>query len=121
MLIDQMSEQQSPLFVVGSSGIDYALTSHWAMQPECRESLREIDCRGSIHEPNCDGPSREPTLDRGAIHDYPDRGTIHDIATLRPVEQLVVITGSCSPVNDRQIGWASNMASRPYRSMPPSD
>ena len=26
--------------------------------------------------------------------------------TFGPVEQLVVMTGSCSPVNDRQIGWA---------------
>ncbi len=26
--------------------------------------------------------------------------------TFGPVEQLVVITGSCSPVNDRQISWA---------------
>lgn len=76
-VIERMSAQKSPLFVVGSSGIEYALTAHWA-----------AECSGSL----C-----EPTLDRGAIHDN---------STLGPVEQLVVITGSCSPVNDRQIGWA---------------
>ncbi len=62
-ILDQVSNQKNPRFMVGSSGIEYALTQHW-------------------------GTERP------------------DTPTFGPVEQLVVITGSCSPVNDRQISWA---------------
>lgn len=93
-IIERISERNSPLFVVGSSGIEYALTSYWANEP--------VDCPGSP------GSILDRKLDRTAIHDTvgllgkaQQKGTTFDA-----VEQLVVITGSCSPVNDRQIVWA---------------
>jgi uncharacterized protein YgbK (DUF1537 family) len=55
-------------FVVGSSGLDYALIAHWR-------------ATGGLP------PKPE----------FPDPG---------PVERLVVVSGSCSPVTERQIRWA---------------
>ncbi|MEQ1825739.1 MAG: four-carbon acid sugar kinase family protein [Pirellula sp.] len=62
-LLDRIAKDKSPRFMVGSSGIEYALTQYWDLP---KPAL--------------------PSFDR--------------------VEQLVVITGSCSPVNERQIEWA---------------
>ena len=59
-------------FVLGSSGIEYALTEHWLRSGRL-DSMR--------------------TRPAG----FPKFG---------PVKQVVGITGSCSPVNDRQILWA---------------
>jgi uncharacterized protein YgbK (DUF1537 family) len=55
-------------FVVGSSGLDYALIAHWR-------------ATGGLP------PKPE----------FPDPG---------PVERLVVVSGSCSPVTERQVRWA---------------
>jgi 3-oxoisoapionate kinase len=55
------------LFVVGSSGVEYALTAEW----QSRET-----------------PSPLPSF------------------SAAPVESLIVVSGSCSPVTDRQIAWA---------------
>jgi 3-oxoisoapionate kinase len=63
---------ERPLFVIGSSGVEYALSAYW-------NATGQIDSIRS-HTPG------KPAFDA--------------------VEQLVVVTGSCSPVNDRQIGWA---------------
>jgi 3-oxoisoapionate kinase len=72
-ILDAMAKPDAPNFVVGSSGIEYALTAHWANKADANQGKNAT-------------------------------------ATTRPtygsVEQLVVITGSCSPVNDRQIAWA---------------
>jgi uncharacterized protein YgbK (DUF1537 family) len=70
--LDSMAHTTSPKFMVGSSGIEYALTSHWC-QTGRMSALQ----------------SSEPVRPR-----------------FGPAQQLMVITGSCSPVNDRQLGWA---------------
>ena len=58
-------ERETPLFVVGSSGVEYALTAHWR-------------ATGELAEPQeFEGPGE--------------------------VEQLVAVSGSCSPVTDGQI------------------
>jgi 3-oxoisoapionate kinase len=62
-ILERMTTHDSPAFVVGSSGIEYALTAFWAAAPSVRPTFGAVD-------------------------------------------QLVVITGSCSPVNERQIAWA---------------
>jgi 3-oxoisoapionate kinase len=61
-----------PGFVVGSSGVEYALTAHW-------------EAAGGFETMRSHRPGR------------PSFG---------PVGQIAVVTGSCSPVNDRQIAWA---------------
>lgn len=60
-----LNQQERCRFVVGSSGVEYALTSAW---PELREAT--------------------------------------PLPTFSKADRLLVITGSCSPVNDRQISWA---------------
>jgi 3-oxoisoapionate kinase len=64
----QQAVSVPPLFVVGSSGIEYALTAAW----------RE---RGDLPPPPA--PPRP-----------------------QPVPQLLVLSGSCSPVTERQLRWA---------------
>lgn len=73
-LLQSMSEPGTTTFVLGSSGIESALTSYWEQAGEI-ESLRSH---------------------------FPERPTFGS------VKQLLAITGSCSPVNDRQITWAEN-------------
>ena len=70
--LDDLARTQSPLFTVGSSGVEYALTAHWEETGE----LASLQSHAS-------GRPQFPA-----------------------VEQLLAITGSCSPVNDRQIGHA---------------
>ncbi len=70
--IEQLAEPDKPQFLVGSSGVEYALTQHWAQSGHLESLLS--------HPPG-----------------QPKFGS---------TEQLVVITGSCSPVNARQIDWA---------------
>ena len=69
-ILDSVAKQRTPSYMVGSSGIEYALTQFW-------------ETAGQL----------EPKL-------------VADRPTFGAVEQIVVITGSCSPVNDRQIAWA---------------
>ncbi len=71
-VIQALVDSTAPRFVLGSSGIEYALTAHWQNS-------------GEMAKLQSHAPSR------------PRFGA---------AEQLVVITGSCSPVNDRQIAWA---------------
>lgn len=66
-LLEAMSRRAHPLFIAGSSGIEYALTAHWQRQP-----------RGP--RPRQLGPPA-------------------------PVGQMLVVSGSCSPVSDRQLQW----------------
>jgi 3-oxoisoapionate kinase len=61
-------ERQHPLFIVGSSGVEYALTLHWKNA-------------GIVQKP----PPLPP---------------------LKPVDQLIVMAGSASPVTAKQIEWA---------------
>jgi uncharacterized protein YgbK (DUF1537 family) len=93
-IIERISERHSPLFVVGSSGIEYALTSFWGTQP-----VDGLGSRGSCFNRIMDfAPNHDtgPTL----LKSQQKRRTFD------AVEQLLVITGSCSPVNERQIAWA---------------
>lgn len=61
------ASREAPLFVCGSSGIEYALTAHWQKAGLLKES------------PVFSGA--------GAVN------------------QMVVVSGSCAPVTDRQIAW----------------
>ena len=65
-------EQQKPLFVAGSSGVEYALTEHWQAEHAHPAALRE-----------------------------------HGLPAASPVDRVLVVSGSCSPVTDRQIAWAA--------------
>jgi 3-oxoisoapionate kinase len=69
VLIELQRQENKPLFVAGSSGIESALTQAWK--------------------------------DRGMLK---DAGEVVQPAS--PVEPIVAVSGSCSPVTDRQIGWA---------------
>ena len=69
MIWEAQAREQKPLFVAGSSGIEYALTSHWQTS--------------GLVSPNK-----------------------RDAASPQPVDRAVVMSGSCSPVTDRQIAWA---------------
>lgn len=70
--IQGLVDREPPKFVLGSSGIEYALSQFWE-EKGLIESLRSH-------------PSGQPKFSA--------------------TEQLVVITGSCSPVNARQVAWA---------------
>jgi uncharacterized protein YgbK (DUF1537 family) len=63
--------QRAPHFVIGSSGVEYALAAHW---------------RAS-----------------GIISDQRA-----EFAPLKPVEQLLAVSGSASPMTAQQIEWAGN-------------
>jgi uncharacterized protein YgbK (DUF1537 family) len=67
-LMWSQASRETPLFVVGSSGVEYALTAHWRATGELAESQEFEDAGG--------------------------------------VEQVVAVSGSCSPVTDGQIGRA---------------
>ena len=71
-LIERMQPASAPLFAIGSSGMEYALTAGW------EKSGRIASLRSH-------------------------QGGRPEFAA---VEQLLVMTGSCSPVNERQIDWA---------------
>ena len=67
-LIERLARGATPLFVVGSSGIEYALTAHWSRSGK-------VDLKPAL----------------------PGFGA---------VKQMLILTGSCSPVNERQIDCA---------------
>jgi len=68
--------EQKPLFVAGSSAIESALTQHWRTAGS--QTPLETDT----------------STTRSPRH------------SLEPADRVVVVSGSCSPVTDRQIGWA---------------
>ena len=68
MLLEHMARQQAPLFVVGSSGVEYALVAHWRAEGRLPANVT-----------------------------MPSSG---------PVDRLLVVSGSCSPVTGAQIGAA---------------
>lgn len=71
-MIQAMAESPSPILIVGSSGVEYALTACWSQS----SNLAQLQTH----------PSGQP--------EFP------------ATDQLLVLTGSCSPVNDRQIARA---------------
>lgn len=66
-LVELQRREDKPLFVVGSSAIESALTNRWRTLGQIRP--REMPPPGAV-------------------------------------DRLLVVSGSCSPVTDRQIGWA---------------
>jgi 3-oxoisoapionate kinase len=73
-LLDRQATGDSPLFVAGSSAVEYALTAYW-------------------HE-------------AGLLATTPAVTPAWMPRVIAPVSQMVVVSGSCSPVTDRQIGHA---------------
>ena len=73
-LIDGYASGKQPLFSVGSSGIEAALTVHWSVGDDVR-SLKSKS--GSLR-----------------------------LVTSSPARQILVGSGSCSPVTSGQIAWA---------------
>jgi len=84
--IAEMS-QAGQLFVVGSSGVEYALTAHWDAQFRTQRS----SAPGAAHRAGPDGASASLEI---PSPDHPRP---------QPVNQILVVSGSCSPVTDRQI------------------
>ena len=74
LICELQQTEQKPQFVVGSSGIDYALVKHW-------EAIDQLPAGGLVEFQSA----------RGAV---------------APAESVIILSGSCSPVTDRQIGWA---------------
>lgn len=70
-LIWEEATTNSNRFVVGSSGVEYALTAHWQATGKVNKNLELLKPRG-------------------------------------PVKQILVISGSCSPVTESQIIYALN-------------
>jgi uncharacterized protein YgbK (DUF1537 family) len=69
---ETQQREQKPLFVAGSSGVDYALVKYWQNA-------------GIVSMATC-AAGRSPAIP--------------------PVDRTLVVSGSCSPVTSRQIGWA---------------
>lgn len=70
-LAEHQEQERKPLFVAGSSGVNYALVQHW----------RDAGMLSAAYQWQTVGA---------------------------PVEQTLVVSGSCSPVTERQIAWASD-------------
>jgi uncharacterized protein YgbK (DUF1537 family) len=78
LLYETQRREQKPLFVVGSSGIEYALTRYWhTAGTQSRQQQQENTPKWQMPKPTCP-----------------------------PIDCVVVVSGSCSPVTDRQIAWA---------------
>ncbi|HEY2882697.1 MAG TPA: four-carbon acid sugar kinase family protein [Pirellulales bacterium] len=78
-LCELQSWQQQPLFVAGSSGIEHALVKHCNNQQ--RLSPDRVGIQAAVKRIDCGSKSD-------------------------PVDQTLVVSGSCSPVTHRQIAWA---------------
>jgi 3-oxoisoapionate kinase len=74
MICEAQEGERKPLFVAGSSAIDYALVKHWQATGVA--------------------PARK------------DESWTTNTAPVLPVDRTIILSGSCSPVTDRQIGWA---------------
>ena len=73
--IEHLRTTETPLYAVGSSGIEYAITGFWS-------ESGQLDAMRSH-------PRSRPTFPA--------------------TEQLLVVTGSCSPVTERQIAYAEKI------------
>ena len=90
--------EQGPLFVVGSSGIEYALVAHWreVSSPEMGKAQRDV-----THPPSVSSQASRSNETRPS--------------PAKPVDRIISISGSCSPVTDRQIARA---AAHGFREIP---
>jgi uncharacterized protein YgbK (DUF1537 family) len=74
-LISELQErEQKSQFVVGSSGVEYALVKHW----------QSVGVAANADEPSSYAVEHLPSA----------------------LDRTLIISGSCSPVTDRQIAWA---------------
>jgi len=69
LIWQETKDQQESLFVIGSSGVEYALTAHWASEGLINRDAVPLNAPGEV-------------------------------------DQLLVVSGSCSPVTQSQIEWA---------------
>jgi uncharacterized protein YgbK (DUF1537 family) len=76
LIAESQQQERKPLFVAGSSGIEYALTKHWQTAGIVPHGIGEMATTNLQH------------------------------AAVQPADRAVVASGSCSPVTDRQIAWA---------------
>jgi uncharacterized protein YgbK (DUF1537 family) len=74
LICDLQEGEQKPLFVVGSSGIDYALVKHWQSSGIASAPMPIA----------LSSPAKQ----------------------IESVDRTIILSGSCSPVTDRQINWA---------------
>lgn len=74
LICDLQEREQKPLFVVGSSGVDYALVNSWRLDDNSTHSAHM-------------GKRVQP-------------------ASISSVDRTIILSGSCSPVTNRQIGCA---------------
>ena len=74
LICDIQEREQKPLFVVGSSGVDYALVNCWRLD---------------------DSETHAAHLGRRVPS-----------TSVSSVDRTIILSGSCSPVTNRQIGWA---------------
>jgi uncharacterized protein YgbK (DUF1537 family) len=92
-LIWEAASGQDSLFVIGSSGIEYALSACW----RAAGRLMEGQTHGLLQEHQQDqlrGQRLEPQKEQ------------EKYASVAAVEQLLVVSGSCSPVTEAQIAHA---------------
>jgi uncharacterized protein YgbK (DUF1537 family) len=68
-------QEQKPLFVAGSSGMEYALAKRWQAVGLAHGEANDANFGASLRR-------------------------------VEPVDRTVVVSGSCSPVTERQIAWA---------------
>ncbi len=78
--------QDGQFFVAGSSGLEYALTAHWnnKLSTEIRRTQRAGNDNTSVSSESLRFNHSAPKV----------------------VSQIIAVSGSCSPVTDRQIGFA---------------
>jgi uncharacterized protein YgbK (DUF1537 family) len=83
-LIDEFASPQRPLFSVGSSGIEMALAAHFKSRSSRREEA--LTKKSEIG-------NRKPEIDLSLL-------------ASAATNQILVGSGSCSPVTEEQIAWA---------------
>jgi uncharacterized protein YgbK (DUF1537 family) len=86
-LLESFARPERPLFSVGSSGIEAALASYWTERGGLSRSATAAGEGFKIHAPITTGDAAAGT------------------AALQE-EQILIGSGSCSPVTSRQIAWA---------------
>jgi uncharacterized protein YgbK (DUF1537 family) len=74
LICDLQQAEQRPQFVVGSSGIDYALVKSWQATQEA--------------------------------HPFITGGYQSAKRAIAAADRVIILSGSCSPVTSRQLGWA---------------
>jgi len=97
-LLLEEAERQGTVFVVGSSGVEYALAGRLAEMASLRGKAD-----GDTGEREIGGGHDVRTADDGNEASVADGGR-----GAEEVDRLLIISGSCSPVTERQIAAAVN-------------